>query len=99
AASALVEPSMLWAYTGIIQSGRYRIRFDDLSVFRLHQDRSAAVQHTFFTQGCCGSRFTTVYSMSGSFYCDQLYRFIVQKMVEHTGSVGTAAYASKGVIW
>src|SRR5690348_6992143 len=84
--------------TRIVEPGRYRVWFDHLTIFRLHQECFASMKNTWFAecQCCCG--FTRVDSLTGCFHTNEIHMFAIEEMIKCTGRVASTANASDHVI-
>src|SRR5690606_32546889 len=92
-AADIMQPGVLWAYAGIIQPGRNRMRFDHLTVLVLQHKRARTVQDAFPTSGNRGRMQSAVQSMTAGFDADQLDILVPHEWVEHTDGVRAAAHA------
>src|SRR4030042_1236014 len=93
------QPCMNWTYTRIIEAGRDRIRFCNLSVFILHKQGLAAMDDPCFTYCNCGCCKTSIYSFTCSFHTYQPDVFPVNIMIKNPGCITSSANACKNISW
>src|SRR4051812_19234338 len=68
-----------------------------LTIFCLHHQALAAMQHSWFTKLGSGSAQAAVHAMSRCFYSDQLHGLLIQEMIEHTRRITATTYAGNDV--
>ncbi len=89
---------MYWTDTRIIEPSRDRIRFNDLTILRLHKHCHAAMYYsrtTLHQRRCCLPAFGT---LSRCFHCNQLNLLIIKIVIKRANCITPSANAGNDVV-
>ncbi|MHC2523324.1 hypothetical protein ACVIEM_000409 [Rhizobium leguminosarum] len=92
--AGIVQPGMFGTDAGIIETGRNRMAFLDLTVTILQQIGAVAVKHAGRTGGDRGAMFVALQTLAAGFDADDLHRGIIQERMENADGVRAAADGS-----
>ena len=87
-----MQISVLGADAGIIKAGRDGVYRRDLAVFILQEVGLHAVENAQATVSDSSGVFGIIHAEAGRFNANQAHILVLDKVVEHTHSVGATAY-------
>src|SRR5579871_2117335 len=86
----LLQPRMLRADAGIVETGRNRMRLGDLPLFVLQEVGPVAVQHAGTAAGQRGGMFASLEAFASRFDADDAHTGIVEERMEQAHGIGAA---------
>ena len=84
--------------TGIVQSGGDRVRLFNLPVFVLDHERACTMDDSHFTQLNGSCRHSGFYPLATGFGQDDLNPFVIDVVVDSSGSVASSAHTGNQVV-